>query len=100
MVIEVPQSSRKSLVPKVLSSAAVQNLLPILLRQRAPMRDAVGILEALREAAPSPRAILFHKEYARRDFRRKVVGLLLDPSRDLSVYRVDSLERARDMVAA
>ena len=78
----------------------MQNLLPILLRQRAPIRDVVGIFEALREAPPIPRAIVLLKEYARRAFRRKVVRHLLEPSRDRTAYQVDSLQRARDMVAA
>jgi flagellar biosynthesis component FlhA len=78
----------------------VQNLLLILLRQRAPIRDAVGILEALGEAAPIPKVIEFLKEYARPTFRRKVVRHLLEPSHDRLAYRIDSLQRPCDMVAA
>ena len=79
----------------------MQNLLSIiLLRQRAPIRVVVGLLEVLGEAAPIPRVIVLLKEYARRVFRPKVVMHLLEPSRDRGAYRVDSLQRARDMVAA
>ena len=77
----------------------MQILLPILLRQRAPIRDVVGVFGAPREAAPIPRGIVALKEYARQPFRIKVVRHLLEPSLDRAAYGVRSLETPRDMVA-
>jgi flagellar biosynthesis protein FlhA len=88
------------LVPKLLSPAPVQKLLQNLLRQRAAIRDAVGILEALGEAAPITKAIVLLKEYVRKAFHSRVVRHLLEPPSDRSAYLLDSLQRAHDMVAA
>lgn len=76
------------------------NLLPNLLRQRVSIRDAVGILEPLGEAAPIEKAILLLTEYVRHSCRRRVVRHLFEPSRDQVEYLLDSLRRPRDMVAA
>ncbi len=97
---EPPQNHGKSLVPKLLSPAPVQKLLQNLLRQRAAIRDAVGIFEALGEAAPITKAIVLLKEYERKAFHSRVVRHLLEPSSDRAAYLLNSLQRAHDMVAA
>jgi flagellar biosynthesis protein FlhA len=79
----------EDLVPKLLSLAIVQKVLQNLLRERVSIRDAVGILEALGEAAPITKNTVLLTEYVRQAIRRQVVKPLLEPSGDLSAYFLD-----------
>ena len=79
----------EDLVPKLLSLAVVQKVLQNLLRERVSIRDAVGILEALGEAAPITKNTILLTEYVRQAIRRQVVKPLLEPSGDLSAYLLD-----------
>ena len=79
----------EDLVPKLLSLAVVQKVLQNLLRERVSIRDAVGILEALGEAAPITKNTVLLTEYVRQAIRRQVVKPLLEPSGDLSAYLLD-----------
>jgi flagellar biosynthesis protein FlhA len=85
----------EDLVPKLLSLAAVQKVLQNLLRERVSIRDAVGILEALGEAAPVTKNTVLLTEYVRQAIRRQVVKPLLEPTGDLSAYFLDpSIEQS------
>jgi flagellar biosynthesis protein FlhA len=79
----------EDLVPKLLSLAVVQKVLQNLLRERVSIRDAVGILEALGEAAPITKNTVLLTEYVRQAIRRQVVKPLLEPSGDLSAFFLD-----------
>src|SRR5580698_10149450 len=79
----------EDLVPKLLSLAVVQKVLQNLLRERVSIRDAVGILEALGEAAPITKNPVLLTEYVRQAIRRQVVKPLLEPSGDISAYFLD-----------
>jgi flagellar biosynthesis protein FlhA len=63
----------EDLVPKLLSLPAVQRVIQNLLRERVSIRDAVSILEALGEAAPSTRNPILLTEFVRQSIRRAVV---------------------------
>src|ERR1700733_991488 len=79
----------EDLVPKLLSLAVVQKVLQNLLRERVSIRDAVGILEALGEAAPITKNTVLLTEYVRQAIRRQVVKPLLEASGDLSAFFLD-----------
>jgi flagellar biosynthesis protein FlhA len=79
----------EDLVPKLLSLAVVQKVLQNLLRERVSIRDAVGILEALGEAAPITKNTVLLTEYVRQAIRRQVVKPLLETSGDLSAFFLD-----------
>ena len=55
----------EDLVPKLLPLATVQRVIQNLLRERVSIRDAVSILEALGEAAPSTRNPVLLTDYVR-----------------------------------
>ncbi len=76
------------------------NLLLNLLRPCASLRDAVGIFEAMGEAAPITKSIVLLKEYVRPAFRSRVVRRLLEPSCHRAAYLFDLVQRVHDMVAA
>jgi len=85
----------EDLVPKLLPLAAVQRVLQNMLRERVPIRDAVGILEALGEAAQSSKNPVLLTEYARQSIRRSIVRPLMNAQAELPAYLLDpSIERA------
>ncbi len=84
----------EDLVPKLLSLATVQRVVQNLLRERVSIRDAVSILEALGEAAPSSRNPVLLTDYVRQAIRRVVVQPYVNANGDLPVWFIDSqLER-------
>jgi flagellar biosynthesis protein FlhA len=85
----------EDLVPKLLQLAAVQRVIQNMLRERVPIRDAVGILEALGEAAQSSKNPVLLTEYVRQSIRRGIVRPLMDAQGELPAYLLDpSMERA------
>jgi flagellar biosynthesis protein FlhA len=85
----------EDLVPKLLPLAAVQRVIQNLLRERVPIRDAVGILEALGEAAQSSKNPVLLTEYVRQSIRRGIVRPLVNAQAELPAYLLDpSIERA------
>ena len=80
----------EDLVPKQLVLATVQRVLQNLLRERASIRDAVTILEALGEAAAMTRNPVLLTEYVRQAIRRAIVKPHLNQVGDLPVYFVDA----------
>jgi flagellar biosynthesis protein FlhA len=85
----------EDLVPKLLQLAAVQRVIQNMLRERVPIRDAVGILEALGEAAQSSKNPVLLTEYVRQSIRRGIVRPLMNAQRELPAYLLDpSIERA------
>ncbi len=84
----------EDLVPKLLSLATVQRVVQNLLRERVSIRDAVSILEALGEAAPTTRNPVLLTDYVRQSIRRVVVKPYLNASGELAAWFVDQpLER-------
>jgi flagellar biosynthesis protein FlhA len=84
----------EDLVPKLLPLATVQRVIQNLLRERVSIRDAVSILEALGEAAPSTRNPVLLTDYVRQSIRRVVVKPYLNGSGDLPAYFLEQqLER-------
>jgi len=79
----------EDLVPKLLPLATVQRVFQNLLRERVSVRDAVSILEALGEAAPSTRNPVLLTDYVRQSIRRSVVKPYLSGSNDLSAWFLD-----------
>jgi len=85
----------EDLVPKLLQLAAVQRVIQNMLRERVPIRDAVGILEALGEGAQSSKNPVLLTEYVRQAIRRGIVRPLMNAQGELSAYVLDpSIERA------
>jgi flagellar biosynthesis protein FlhA len=85
----------EDLVPKLLSLAAVQRVMQNLLRERAPIRDAVSILEALGEAATATRNPILLTEYVRQAIRRAVVKPHLNRAGELPAWFLDpAIEQA------
>jgi flagellar biosynthesis protein FlhA len=80
----------EELVPKQLPLTTVQRVLQNLLRERASIRDAVSILEALGEAAAMTRNPVLLPEYVRQAIRRNIVKPHLNPAGDLPAYFVDA----------
>jgi flagellar biosynthesis protein FlhA len=79
----------EDLVPKLLPLATVQRVFQNLLRERVSVRDAVSILEALGEAAPSTRNPVLLTDYVRQSIRRTVVKPYLIGANDLSSWFLD-----------
>ena len=79
----------EELVPKLLPLAAVQRVLQNLLRERVAIRDAVSIVEALSEAAPTTRNPVLLTEYVRQALRRTLVKPFLDAKGNLPAYLID-----------
>jgi flagellar biosynthesis protein FlhA len=85
----------EDLVPKLLSLATIQRVLQNLLRERVPIRDAVGILEAMGEAAQTTKNPVLLTEYVRQSIRRAITQPLVNPQGELPAYLLDaSLDRA------
>jgi flagellar biosynthesis protein FlhA len=85
----------EDLVPKLLQLAAVQRVIQNMLRERVPIRDAVGILEALGEAAQSSKNPVLLTEYVRQSIRRSIIRPLMNAQGEVPAYLVDpSIERA------
>jgi flagellar biosynthesis protein FlhA len=85
----------EDLVPKLLQLAAVQRVIQNMLRERVPIRDAVGILEALGEGAQSSKNPVLLTEYVRQFIRRGIVRPLMNAQGELPAYVLDpSIERA------
>jgi len=85
----------EDLVPKLLPLATVQRVLQNMLRERVPIRDGVGILEALGEAAQSSKNPVLLTEYVRQSIRRGIVKQLANAQDELSAYLLDpTIERA------
>ncbi|HYA18880.1 MAG TPA: flagellar biosynthesis protein FlhA, partial [Bryobacteraceae bacterium] len=84
----------EDLVPKLLPLATVQRVIQNLLRERVSIRDAVSILEALGEGAPSTRNPVLLTEFVRQSIRRVVVKPYLNANGDLPAWFLDQpLER-------
>ncbi len=79
----------EDLVPKLLTLATVQRVFQNLLRERVSIRDAVSVLEALGEAAPTTRNPVLLTDYVRQAIRRVVVRPYLNMSGDLPAWFLD-----------
>jgi flagellar biosynthesis protein FlhA len=79
----------EDLVPKLLPLATVQRVFQNLLRERVSIRDAVSILEALGEAAPSTRNPVLLTDYVRQAMRRVVVKPYISAGNDLAAWFLD-----------
>lgn len=79
----------EDLVPKLLPMATVQRVLQNLLRERAPIRDAVSILEALGEGGATTRNPVLLTEYVRQTLRRSIVKPYLGRGGELPAWFVD-----------
>jgi len=85
----------EDLVPKLLPLATIQRVIQNMLRERVPIRDGVGILEALGEAAQSSKNPVLLTEYVRQAIRRGIVKQVVNGQGELSAYLLDpSVERA------
>ncbi len=85
----------EDLVPKLLQLATVQRVIQNMLRERVPIRDAVGILEALGEAAQGSKNTVLLTEYVRQSIRRGIVRPHINNQGELPAYLLDpSIERA------
>jgi len=84
----------EELVPKLLPLSTIQRVMQNLLRERISVRDAVSILEAAGEAAPTTRNPVLLTEFVRQAMRRIVVKPYLNANGDLPAYLLDaSLEQ-------
>ncbi len=85
----------EDLVPKLLPLATIQRVIQNMLRERVPIRDGVGILEALGEAAHSSKNPVLLTEYVRQAVRRAIVKQVMNGQGEVPAYLVDpSIERA------
>jgi flagellar biosynthesis protein FlhA len=85
----------EDLVPKLLPLSTIQRVIQNMLRERVPIRDGVGMLEALGEAAHSSKNPILLTEYVRQALRRGIVRQLVNAQGELPAYLVDpSIERA------
>lgn len=71
------------LVPDAVSKAVLQQVLQNLLHERVPVRDLVGILEALGEVVPRTGSIDEMAEYVRRRLARAILTPLAPDGREL-----------------
>jgi flagellar biosynthesis protein FlhA len=85
----------EDLVPKLLPLATIQRVIQNMLRERVPIRDGVGILEALGEAAQSSKNPVLLTEYVRQAVRRSIVKQIVNTQGEVPAYLMDpSFERA------
>ncbi len=94
-VAEESPKTVEDLAPKLLSLPVIQKVMQNLLRERAPIRDAVTLLESLGEAAPVTRNPVLLTEYARQAIRRQLLKPYLNPRGELSAWFLDpAIEQA------
>lgn len=79
----------EDLVPKLLSLATIQRVLQNLLREQVSIRDAVGILESMGEAAQTTKNPMLVGEYVRQSVRRGITQPLMNPQGELPAYLLD-----------
>jgi flagellar biosynthesis protein FlhA len=85
----------EDLVPKLVPVGVIQRIFQNLLRERAPIKDAMSILEAIAEAAPATRNPILLTEFVRQSIRRSIVRPFLNKSGELPAYFLDpAAERA------
>ena len=85
----------EDLVPKLLPLATIQRVIQNMLRERVPIRDGAGILEALGEAAHSSKNPVLLTEYVRQAVRRAIIKQIVNAQGEVPAYLMDpSLERA------
>jgi len=85
----------EDLVPKLVPVNIVQRVFQNLLRERASIRDAMSILEAISEAAPSTRNPILLTEFVRQAIRRSIVKPFLSKTGELPAWFLDpATERA------
>jgi flagellar biosynthesis protein FlhA len=77
----------EELSPKHL--VTVQRVIQNLLREQAPVRDAISILEAIGEALASSRNPILISEYVRQQIRRLLIAPYLNNKGELTVYFAD-----------
>jgi len=76
----------EDLVPKLLPLATIQRVLQNLLRERVSIRDSLGILEAVSEAAQTTKNPVLLTEYVRQAIRRVITNPLLNARGELLAY--------------
>jgi flagellar biosynthesis protein FlhA len=79
----------EDLVPKLLPLSSVQKVIQNLLRERASIRDAVTLLEAISEAATITKNPVLLTEFARQSIRRMIVRPFLNANQELPAYFLD-----------
>lgn len=79
----------EDLVPKLLPLATIQRVLQNLLRERVPIRDSVGILEAMGEAAQTTKNPVLLTEFVRQSIRRAITKPLVGPQGELAAFLLD-----------
>ena len=85
----------EDLVPKLLPLATIQRVIQNMLRERVPIRDCVGILEALGEAAQNSKNPVLLTEYVRQSIRRSMIKQVVNAQGEVPAYLLSpSLERA------
>ena len=84
----------EDLVPKLLPLSLLQRVLQNLLRERASIRDAVTVLEALAEASAATKNPTLLTEFVRQALSRSLVRPYLNDRGELAAYLLDpALER-------
>lgn len=85
----------EDLVPKLLPLATIQRVLQNMLRERVSIRDAVGILEAVSEAAQTTKNPVLLTEYVRQAIRRAIVKPHLNAQGELPAWFLEqNVDRA------
>jgi flagellar biosynthesis protein FlhA len=79
----------EELVPKLLSLGEAQKVLQQLLREGVSVLDMGAILEALVEAAPAGKSLVYLVEAVRQAIGRRIVQPLLDAENTLRVLLID-----------
>jgi len=90
----------EELVPKLLSLGEVQKVLQQLLREGVSVLDMGAILDALVEAAPAGKSLVYLVETVRQAIARRIVQPLLDQENMLRVLLVDPALEAELIEAA
>jgi len=84
----------EDLVPKLLPLVTIQRVLQNMLRERLPIRDGAGILEALGEAAQTTKNPVLLTEFVRQSIRRSIVKPHLNGPGEMPAYFLDpAIER-------
>jgi flagellar biosynthesis protein FlhA len=79
----------EDLVPKLIPLSTVQRVLQNLLRERVSIRDAVGILESIGEAAQTTKNPVLLTEYVRQSIRRAITKPLVTTQGELAAFVLD-----------